>query len=97
MHWDNTRGANIQGEVATSTFDNYVNVSKVCFTFILINLPYHCIIQGNKLIAPFRTKGWTYFEKFQDLIPNASARGSHTFSAMRMAPPNALDQSIDVD
>ncbi|KIM72681.1 hypothetical protein PILCRDRAFT_15911 [Piloderma croceum F 1598] len=80
MHWDNTRGANIEGEAATSAFDNYINASK-----------------GNKLMAPFRTKGWTYFEKFQDLIPNASARGSHTFSAMHMAPPNALDRSIDMD
>jgi hypothetical protein len=48
-------------------------------------------------MAPFRKKGWTYFEKFQDLIPDASARGSHAFSAMHAAPPNALDQSIDVD
>jgi hypothetical protein len=54
-------------------------------------------IQSNKLMAPFRTKGWLYFGKFQDIIPNASARGSQAFSAMHTAPPNALDQTIDLD
>ena len=48
-------------------------------------------------MAPFHKKGWVYYEKLQDIMPNASARGNHAFSAMHVAPPNALDQSIDVD
>lgn len=48
-------------------------------------------------MAPFHTKGWPYYEKFQEIIPNASVRGSNTFSAMHTAPPNALDQTIDLD
>src|SRR6202040_104737 len=54
-------------------------------------------IQSNKLIIPFRTKGWPYFEKIQDIIPNASARGRQAFSAMHTAPPNAMDQTVDLD
>ena len=48
-------------------------------------------------MASFCTKGWTYFEKFQDIMLNASVRGSHTLSAMHVVPPNALNQNIDVD
>jgi hypothetical protein len=48
-------------------------------------------------MAPFRKKGWVYYKKLQDIMPNASARGNHAFSAMHVAPPNALDQSVDVD
>jgi tellurite resistance protein len=54
-------------------------------------------MQSNKLIVPFRNKGWSYMEKIQDIIPNASARGRQAFSAMHTAPPNAMDQTIDLD
>ncbi|KAF8811320.1 hypothetical protein BYT27DRAFT_7090095, partial [Phlegmacium glaucopus] len=36
-------------------------------------------INASKLISPFRNKGWPYFENFQDIIPNASARGANAF------------------
>ena len=38
MHWDNEHGANIDGVAADSTFNNYVNASKVC----LIHPPFFC-------------------------------------------------------
>jgi hypothetical protein len=59
-------------------------------------LLYHTI-QSNELMIPFRNKGWPYFGKIQDIIPNASARGHQAFSAMHTAPPNAMDQTIDLD
>jgi hypothetical protein len=36
-----------------------------------------------------------YYEKFQDIIPNASARGRNAFSAMRTAPPIPSDDTLD--
>jgi hypothetical protein len=48
-------------------------------------------------MAPFHNKGWSYFDKFLDIIPNASARGGHAFSAMRAAPPIPIDQAFDLD
>ena len=38
-------------------------------------------------MSPFHNKGWPYFDKFLDIIPNASARGGNSFSAIRTAPP----------
>ena len=32
-------------------------------------------------MKPFRNSGWLYYDKFQTILPNASARGSHAFSA----------------
>lgn len=29
-HWDNTKGANIEGEAALSAWNNYINASSVC-------------------------------------------------------------------
>lgn len=42
-------------------------------------------------MAPFRNKGWPYFDKMQDIMPNTSARGSNAFSAEHTAPPLPLD------
>jgi hypothetical protein len=44
-------------------------------------------------MSPFRNSGWQYYEKFQDISPNASARGSNAFSAMRTAPPIPLNDT----
>ncbi|KIM76953.1 hypothetical protein PILCRDRAFT_12475 [Piloderma croceum F 1598] len=79
-HWDNVKGANIEGEAALATWNNYINASK-----------------SNKPMAAFRTKGWLYFDKFQDIIPNASARGGNAFSAMHTAPPIPLNDTLDLD
>ncbi|KAF8808031.1 hypothetical protein BYT27DRAFT_7338626 [Phlegmacium glaucopus] len=46
--------------------------------------------------SPFRNKGWRYFENFQDIIPNASARGANAFSAMQTAPPAPLNETLDL-
>jgi hypothetical protein len=54
-------------------------------------------IQTNRLMIPFHNKSWPYLEKIHDIILNASARGHHAFSAMHMAPPIAMDQTIDWD
>jgi hypothetical protein len=48
-------------------------------------------------MIPFRTKGWLYFDKSLDIIPNASARGGHAFSAMHAAPPIPVDHTFDLD
>ncbi|KAF8803198.1 hypothetical protein BYT27DRAFT_7171949 [Phlegmacium glaucopus] len=53
-------------------------------------------INASKLISPFRNKGWPYFENFQDIIPNASARGANAFSAMQTAPPAPLNETLDL-
>jgi hypothetical protein len=49
MHWDNQHGENIDSEVASSTFDNYINLSKVHFKFLIIilfiYLPYNTVKQ----------------------------------------------------
>jgi hypothetical protein len=42
-HWDNILSANIEGDAAASSFDNYVKSSKVCLNILskfatLINL-----------------------------------------------------------
>lgn len=55
-------------------------------------------MQSNKVMAPFRTKGWPYFDKMHDIMPNTTARGGHAFSAMRaMPPPSILEESVDDD
>jgi hypothetical protein len=36
----------------------------------------------NKSMAPFRNKGWVHFDKINEIIPNANARGSYAFSPM---------------
>lgn len=38
----------------------------------------------------FRKEGWSFFDQVQEIIPNASPRGSHAFSAMNAAPPSQL-------
>jgi hypothetical protein len=42
-------------------------------------------------MAPFRNKGWPYFDKFNEIIPNATARGTHTFSPTNTAAPGPLE------
>ncbi|KAF8802644.1 hypothetical protein BYT27DRAFT_7056616, partial [Phlegmacium glaucopus] len=51
-HWDNNNGASIDGEAASSAWNNYINASKI--------------------MATFWTKGWPYFDKMQDIMPNTS-------------------------
>lgn len=46
-------------------------------------------------MAPFLNKGWPYLEKFEDIMPNASARGGNAFSAMRTGPPVPLNDTLD--
>lgn len=48
-------------------------------------------------MAPFRNKGWPHFDKFNDIIPNASARGSYAFSPMNatMTAPGRLAELGD--
>jgi hypothetical protein len=48
-------------------------------------------------MIPFRTKGFPYFDKLQDIMPNASARGGNVFSAIHTAPPAPLNQTLDLD
>jgi hypothetical protein len=36
-------------------------------------------------MAPFRNTGWPYFDKINEIIPNASVRGAHTFSPTNTA------------
>lgn len=48
-------------------------------------------------MTPFRTKGWPYFDKFYDIMPNTTARGSHSFSAMHTMPPLSLNETTDLD
>jgi len=51
-------------------------------------------MQANKAMAPFRNKGWQYFEKLDEIVPNMSARGSHAFSVMNTTPPGALEDDM---
>jgi hypothetical protein len=54
-------------------------------------------MQSNKIMAPFRKKGWPFFDKFQDIMPNTTARGGHAFSAMHTIPPPPLTDAADLD
>jgi hypothetical protein len=42
-------------------------------------------------MTPFRNSGWRYFDKFNEIMPTASARGSYAFSPMKAAAPGQLD------
>ena len=46
-HWNNTQDTNIKGEVAVATFDNYLNVLKVCFTIIVLT---NCLGHHNSIL-----------------------------------------------
>lgn len=46
-------------------------------------------------MAPFRTKGWPYFDKMYDIMPNTTARGGYAFSAMHAMPPPSLNETAD--
>jgi hypothetical protein len=48
-------------------------------------------------MTAFRNKGWQYFEKLNEIMPNLNARGSHTFSAMNTAPPGAPKDDDDAE
>src|ERR1700728_1614626 len=52
-------------------------------------------MQVNRVMAPFRNKGWQYFETLAKIMPNASVRGSHAFSTMNTAPPGASEDDDD--
>ena len=49
----------------------------------------------NKNISPYCNKGWPFYEKFQDIMPNATARGGNVFLAMHAAPPIPLNNTHD--
>lgn len=42
-------------------------------------------------MAPFRNKGWKYFKKINEIIPNANARGSYAFSPMNASATTGTD------
>jgi len=46
-------------------------------------------------MAPFRNKGFPYFEKMLDIMPNTSARGGHAFLAIHAAPPAQLNPTVN--
>ena len=54
-------------------------------------------MQANKAMAPFHNKVWQYFEMLVEIMPNASVRGSYTFSAMNTAPPGAPEDNNDAE
>ena len=54
-------------------------------------------MQVNKAMAPFCNKGWQYFEMLAEIMPNASVRGSHAFSAMNTTPPGAPEGNDDAE
>jgi hypothetical protein len=54
-------------------------------------------MQSNKIMVPFRTKGFHYFDKMYDIMPNTTARGGHAFSAMRTMPPPSLNETAELD
>ena len=46
-------------------------------------------------MKPFRNSGWPYYDKVQAILPNASARGSHAFSALGSIHDTMADEGID--
>jgi hypothetical protein len=46
--------------------------------------------QATRVMAPFRNSGWPFYEKFLDIIPNATARGGNAFSPANTAAPGVL-------
>jgi hypothetical protein len=99
-HWDNVNGAGIEGTAALSAWNNYINELKVCLeiTNLIIcsftNLPFHPVKRGHD---PLLDKGLAVFDKFQDILLNAFAKGSNAFSAFHMAPHTPLNQTLDLD
>lgn len=89
-HWDNDGGANILGQAAQSSWDNYLNASKVQFNSSTSYILHNRVFQSNKAMAPFRNKGWAHFDRMSEILPNASARGSYAFSPMNSTAPGQL-------
>src|SRR5882757_5044295 len=48
-------------------------------------------------MAPFHNKGWPYFDKMLEIMPNTTARGGNAFSAMLMAPPLPFTPTADLE
>ena len=46
-------------------------------------------------MAPFRNKGWVYFNMISEIIPNASARGSYAFSPMNTTLPGPATDDLE--
>ena len=42
------------------------------------------------VMAAFRNQGWEYYDMMSEIMPNASARGIHSFSPMNTVPPGQL-------
>ncbi|KAG2345294.1 hypothetical protein BDR05DRAFT_880551, partial [Suillus weaverae] len=56
-HWDNNRGANIEGSSAEAIWDDLLGLS------LTISL------QTNVLLKPFKTIGWPYFSMMEQILP----------------------------
>ena len=90
MHWDDTDGANISGDAASSTFDNYVNLSKVCFGFLITCLCIYFIIQCRQTssLPPFAIKaGFTWRRcrtLFRMLLRGAARRSQPCIRLLQM-------------
>jgi hypothetical protein len=87
-HWDNTVGANISGPQAEAAWNNYINPSSVSTIHYLTSSLSYYMMQSTKLMTPFSGKGWAHFEKMQEIMPDAMARGGRAFSVVTSAPPD---------
>ena len=81
MHWDNEHGANISGDASSSTFDNYVSSSKVCFGFLITSLCIYFIIQCSQTssLSPFTIKAgptWRRSRTLFGMLPQGATRCS---------------------
>ena len=83
VHWDDEHGGNIQGAVATATWDEYMS-RKVRIPSTLVSTHAHDI-QGNKHMKEFRNKGWPYLAMVEEIYPQGGATGGGAFRG-KVAP-----------
>jgi hypothetical protein len=81
-HWDNDRGANIEGTAAGAEWAQYLKEKgQVCFFLLYSRLLScsHLHFEGNHVMKPFRNAGWEYLPLFQEMYPGAAKRGGASF------------------
>ncbi|KAG2029554.1 hypothetical protein BDR03DRAFT_987677 [Suillus americanus] len=95
FHWDNVRGAGIEGTAAASVWDTYIDPKVHHYNKV------HCNIslthkKSCAAIRPFRNKGWPLYSNMQMILGDNS--GTHGRNSLHpaTAPPPSINTTDDV-
>jgi hypothetical protein len=95
-HWDNESGAGIEGEAAAAVWGSVIGqkvhrLIKNCIIFFYDSLLLW-FIQAYRGMRPFHNSGWPYFAKFESILPQSVAKGTHVYAPASAGPaPNDSD------